>query len=111
MNATVKALWIDALTSGEYKQAYGWLRSDNRYCCMGVLCDLYARERQNVNWSDMAQGVYVFISSSTNLPFSVMRWAGLKSKDPKTTKGTLSKLNDNDQLTFDEIAAIIEKDL
>lgn len=49
----VKALWIDALTGDEYKQARAFLRrgSPNRpepaptdgMCCLGVLCDLYAK--------------------------------------------------------------------
>lgn len=38
MNAKLKALWLEALRSGEYRQANGTLKdSDGGYCCLGVL--------------------------------------------------------------------------
>lgn len=44
MNPEVKALWLNALRSGEYQQGTGKLKQtyggDQRYCCLGVLCDL-----------------------------------------------------------------------
>lgn len=49
MNPEVKALWLNALRSGEYKQAQGALKVTTRYvgevetdsfCCLGVLTDL-----------------------------------------------------------------------
>src|SRR6056297_2776684 len=34
--------WIDALRSGKYEQNISALRSnDNKFCCLGVLCDIY----------------------------------------------------------------------
>lgn len=36
--------WIAALRSGNYPQATGCLRSDNGYCCLGVLADLNGAE-------------------------------------------------------------------
>lgn len=66
MNRDLKAKWIDALTSGEYPQTLGTLhritpgtytRSNSNelgkhdvvdaepgYCCLGVLCDVLAKE-------------------------------------------------------------------
>jgi hypothetical protein len=41
MNPEVKARWVAALRSGEYKQGKGALRLNNKFCCLGVLCDLY----------------------------------------------------------------------
>ena len=32
--------WISALTSGEYLQNRDALRTNDRFCCMGVACDL-----------------------------------------------------------------------
>jgi len=40
MNPEIKQKWIEALKSGEYKQTDGKLRQDNRFCCLGVLCDI-----------------------------------------------------------------------
>lgn len=40
MDADVKAKWLAALRSGDYKQARGYLRTEAGYCCFGVLCDI-----------------------------------------------------------------------
>lgn len=31
--------WADELQSGKYEQGKGLLKSDGRYCCLGVLCE------------------------------------------------------------------------
>ena len=36
--------WIDALRSGKYKQGRGQLVKGDRYCCLGVLCDVAKQE-------------------------------------------------------------------
>lgn len=38
MNPELKAKWIAALRSGEYKQVTARLRTREGYCCLGVLC-------------------------------------------------------------------------
>ena len=40
MDAELKARWVKALRSGEYQQGNGQLRSEDCFCCLGVLCDL-----------------------------------------------------------------------
>lgn len=41
MNAELKAKWIAALESGDYKHGKGHLRNaDDTYCCIGVLHDV-----------------------------------------------------------------------
>lgn len=41
MDANLKAQWLTALRSGEYKQGKFALRdSEGGYCCLGVLCDV-----------------------------------------------------------------------
>lgn len=32
--------WVEALRSGKYKQGSGYLRSGDRFCCLGVACDV-----------------------------------------------------------------------
>lgn len=49
MNSAVKEKWLAALRSGRYKQGRGALAQhdddgDMLFCCLGVLCDLYAEE-------------------------------------------------------------------
>lgn len=44
MKTALKAKWVEALRSGEFKQGRGALREENdktgktEYCCLGVLC-------------------------------------------------------------------------
>lgn len=40
MNAELKSKWIAALRSGDYKQGLGMLRSGDRFCCLGVYCEV-----------------------------------------------------------------------
>lgn len=40
MNPELKAKWIAALRSGNYKQGRGRLKHAGRYCCLGVLGDV-----------------------------------------------------------------------
>jgi len=41
----VKAQWLAALRSGDYEQGHGIMRTlDNKFCCLGVLCDVLAPE-------------------------------------------------------------------
>jgi hypothetical protein len=43
MNPEIKAEWLRALRSGEFRQARDKLRDKGgAFCCLGVLCKLYA---------------------------------------------------------------------
>lgn len=44
MNIRIKELWIKALRSGEFRQTKHDLKTDDGYCCLGVLCELYRIE-------------------------------------------------------------------
>ena len=107
MNERVKQLWVEALRSGEYKQCNYSLRRDESkvisYCCLGVLCELYAREHSHFDWAQ--------IGIRTWLPVYVMHWAGLTKPDPEPKYGdhTLSDLNDRAGYNFEQIAEVIEK--
>lgn len=128
MNKEVKKKWIAALRSGEYDQATGFLRTqEDQYCCLGVLCDLYAKEGLG-EWKcdeDNEDYPYMFFPNTPNsvgaeglLPKEVMEWAGLESIDggfhiekiPTTDSmfSTLSELNDQGD-TFTTIADIIQE--
>jgi hypothetical protein len=39
MNKRVKAEWVAALRSGNYKQGPGYLHTKDTFCCLGVLLD------------------------------------------------------------------------
>jgi hypothetical protein len=128
MNTTIKSQWIAALRSGDYKQGRGWLRTDNYYCCLGVLCDLHSKANPDhrQSWRPMCnyidplekeyiEYIYAYGKSTTRLlPDDVQRWAGIGCSDPDIVVDNealiLSQLNDRGY-TFEQIAKHIEEQL
>lgn len=120
MNAEVKAKWLAALRSGEYKQGTGGLVQNGCFCCLGVLCDLYAKQVGLDAWHDdsfYSDGVFISDEGDDlrdgNCDFppnEVVQWAGLASENPNAGKKTLSVEND-DGVSFAEIADLIEAHL
>lgn len=88
MNKEIKKKWIEALRSGEYRQGRGMLCSldHHKYCCLGVLTDLYIKEHPNkAYWSDqkvVEDNKVVIYTGKSFLPEVVMRWAELEYADP-----------------------------
>jgi hypothetical protein len=112
MNLQIKQKWVNALRSGDYQQGHNYLHTDNGFCCLGVLCDLYIKEN-NVEWELVNDGDnYEFQHSDTYLPNSVVEWANLKYNNPIVNHeaSTLATLNDIG-FTFNKIADIIEEQL
>lgn len=114
MNERVKKLWIEALRSGEYQQAIGRLRIDDRFCCLGVLCDLHAKETGGMWLPDPAlpeDQYFVYASADSVLPGAVREWAGLNSQSPQVAgSSSLAYYNDTGR-DFSFIAEQIEKHL
>ena len=110
MNEQVKQKWLSALRSGDYQQTRSYLRNEDGFCCLGVLCDLYGKEH-NVEWKLVDAGIYYeFQDKKAILPLSVIEWAGVEDDNPEICETPLSRLNDNGS-TFNEIADLIEKHL
>lgn len=133
MNAEIAKKWVAALRSGEYKQCRGRLqRTDDQpgvtgFCCLGVLCDLYAQETKTGHWraSTEIAGVvfdtgvqYVDTPSAgsawsgTVLPLPVQRWAAMRDAGGLVcgaggTTTALAEMNDEGQ-SFEQIADYIE---
>jgi hypothetical protein len=137
MNQDIKQRWIDALRSGQYQQGNDCLRdAQDRFCCLGVLCDLYVKENAKPgsedDWEQGSEGDdydYCLHDSAGALPKAVQQWAGLKSHNPAVRRTGLknhnpalrhhvalgylipiSVLND-EHLSFNDIATIIEEQL
>lgn len=116
MNQRIKKLWIKALRSGKYKQGEGYLRRNGdaeRFCCLGVLCDLYRKATGEGEWSDRAFCLPDGSFSASVLPVRVIEWAGLSAHtDPMNPRlgrvHNASSLNDNGK-TFSEIADRVER--
>lgn len=103
MNPEIKAKWVAALRSGEYKQGKGSLSTGGEFCCLGVLCDLYDPE----GWDKK------FHRNNGLPPDAVDAWSGLVY-DARVVIGgetrTLYEHNDEGR-TFSEIAQAIEEQL
>ena len=111
--------WATALRSGDYKQGQHKLRVDDTFCCLGVACDLYAKENPTkAKWGTFLSD-YVFevkdkeVNRDT-LPGSVMEWLGLNTNTggfiPDESKfgiNSLAQLNDHGERPFSYIADII----
>lgn len=98
MKKAIKKRWLEALRSGEYKQGRNYLKATDkngvdRFCCLGVLCDLYVKDHVTKHWEvDVLETdsekdgsrriVYGLNNNHVDLPDRVMKWAGLKDSNP-----------------------------
>lgn len=124
MHKIVADKLVGALRSGEYEQAKGRLKTEDGYCCLGVLCDIYRTENadQNGRWVETdyrEESSYQFVVgqyvSGGVLPAPVMQWAGMETNNggfnpngEGTFTDALSSRNDRDW-SFTNIADFIEK--
>lgn len=117
MKPEIKALWVAALRSGEYRQGFERLRHVDCYCCLGVLTDLYCKET-GMAWDEaiLSRG----IPDDMALSSQVQKWAGLKEASPIAKGRLLADCNDgvvrndageNERTPFSTIADMIEKEL
>jgi hypothetical protein len=115
MNPEVKARWVAALRSGAYQQTHNRL-TDHRggFCCLGVLCDLYAEE-----FRVWATSMTCRASKKSCQGMLVCAWAGLNLSNTKVViEGKRRELfwhNDgvsyDPPRTFAQIADAIEEQL
>ncbi len=122
MNPSIKKLWVAALRSGDYEQGQNCLRANDRFCCLGVLCDLHEKKTGDGEW--LPEG-YRHTGDShpdeIELPPAVAEWAGLFETDPKIGAEPCSALNDGRETehrlgfvaehSFAEMADLIEENL
>ena len=124
MNKAIKAQWIEALKSGDYKKGNSALYYKNKeteemeYCCLGVLCDLYQKEHpETSSWrapEDKGHFLRTFdvrvggeveeLGCNSYPPKVVTEWADLHG----IYVNSLAVKNDNGA-TFHQIAEEIEE--
>jgi hypothetical protein len=125
MKKRIRDLWVAALRSGKYKRGQGYLRpSEDTYCCLGVLSDLYLEEQpgewvlycvEGGRWNlklgnreeDLGCGL---------LPKRILRWAGVTRGELEIFEKVLPDMNDEgcspcDSYDFNTIADHIERNL
>jgi len=100
--------WTDKLRSGDYEQGEQYLNKEGKYCCLGVLCELYIECGGKL---DKGVGNPVrYDDVVSTLPVDVITWSGLRGKNgPGLVGDSLSFLNDSG-CSFDYIAYILEKE-
>jgi hypothetical protein len=102
MDAQLKAKWLEALRSGKYDQGTGQLRSNNCFCCLGVLCDVFDQSRwEKAEWS-YGEGTDKSYEIAT-LPYAFAVRVGM----PGDVEAKLIEMNDSGK-TFTQIADYIE---
>lgn len=115
MDADLKAKWVKALRSGEYRQAQQILRANNgskQMCCLGVLCNLVdptkwiEGEFTNRETLEPCRFAYVDDSQTAMPPEMVFRASGLS----RAAAIYLAKKNDSGA-SFHELADYIEQNL
>lgn len=115
MKKEVADKWVAELRSGKYEQGKGYLNKDGKFCCLGVLCDLAAKEGEVSKIdADIPSGKYIQYDKSLKFaPISVRTWSGLRTSGGafrySDKNFELYSLNDDDGLSFEEIANVIEK--
>ena len=108
--------WIAALRSGDYRQGICWLKDQNTYCCLGVLCDISGLGV----WRDFTDNSPDSSYETENesdfgcLPSKIAKLAGIDTNHIVFYKGkpcTLTELNDQARLNFNQIADLLEDQL
>lgn len=109
--------WVTALRSGKYKQGVSALHTvpkngGNKYCCLGVLCDLAMKAGITKRTKELVGSVYFYKydKESVFLPDSVRDWVGLATYGGlygPDMRYSLTEINDNGK-SFNYIANRIE---
>src|SRR5688572_30653463 len=114
MKKEMKEKWLQALRSGEYTQGSGLLRTaDDKFCCLGVLCDLVTKEDSRATWTKQTiSNVFEYnteVCSREMLmpPVSLCKAVGIDDDmpphgtlNPTHPFSVLAKLNDDGRNTF-----------
>lgn len=97
MDAELKTKWVKALRSGDYEQGKNSLRKNDKYCCLGVLCEI-----QGADFGEIKEKY-----GTLSLCYSPPQFLG---GIPRNIRSKIVSMNDSGA-SFSEIADYIEKHL
>ena len=109
MNETIKKRWLKALRSDEYVQGKGALcvtNSEDKFCCLGVLCNVRAEGSKTLYWKLHDSDELMFSGEYLLLSKSMLSWADLTEEQ----QSCLANQNDGGD-SFEKIANYIEENL
>jgi hypothetical protein len=116
----VAKLFIEALRSDEFPQSKGALQDEDGYCCLCVLAELARRNGVNIEYHPPTEDTHAMYDGETEFPpDSVQDWAGdnipdntfsimWTDDDGERLAVPLTELNDDEGLTFAQIADAVE---
>ncbi len=99
--------WLEALESGVYKQGRSNLNYDDKYCCLGVGCEIFGIDKVR-----LTSGTCLYDDQGLRAPKSLVEKLSLYGDigDPSDgdNEHSLAVLNDTGK-TFKQIAATIRE--
>jgi hypothetical protein len=104
MNPEIKRLWVEDLRAHTELQGQGELRYENKFCCLGRLCEVYREQTGKGVWDGIR-----FAGSSGTLPKDVADWAEIDDRDPVVKDCPITYWNDSSGIGFIGIADLIEE--
>lgn len=124
MDTELKNKWLAALRNGEYKQATGYLKTQDGFCCLGVLCDIIDPDAWDNKLSGLENRSYAWDSggfgkSYYELPNHVLHDIGVpryheaisvEENSSQLTQSYLANKNDGGA-SFSDLADWIEENL
>lgn len=106
-------LWTDALESGRFTQAHGYLNANGEHCCLGVLCELaieagvpLEKTERDARTVD-GRVVYCYDNDAYGIPVAVQEWSGINADAEYNPEGRYLSYENDTGKTFTEIAQII----
>lgn len=103
MKPEFKTKLVEALRSGDYKRTTGRLRRGDRFCTLGVVCNLHAQAHPEFAAKQKDKECYD--GQKYGLSKKVQDWAGLTG--PQVDQ--MITWNDITKYTFAEQAGMIER--
>jgi hypothetical protein len=105
--------WVKALQSGKYTKGVGFLSKDNKFCCLGVACEVGIEAGLRIRkGADDLNEATSYNSQISNLPKNVTGWLGLKTAygyflNKRGETQSLIAMNDSGRYSFEKIAQVI----
>ncbi len=100
--------WVKALRSGKYRKAIGQLKKGRGFCCLGVACDLYLKEKGK-KWERNFLGKWTADGDASQLTKKIKNWLGLATTYGGYKAGSSIVIdNDSNKKRLKEMATIIE---
>lgn len=107
MDPQLKAQWLEALRSGKYVQTTGQLHNAKGFCCLGVLCNVVDPNA----WDDGDEWVYGEGENTTRDMVELPAGFKMRAKLSGSFEHKLVQMNDEQGMSFAEIADFIERNL